>query len=290
MTRLDENETSRFVTINEKGLQNFKIHFNDAGEGEAVIMLHGGGPGASGWSNYDRNVDALVQAGHRVILMDSPGFNKSDPVVLDEQRGLANARSVKALMDAVGIEKAHLVGNSMGGATALNFALEYPDRTGKLVLMGPGGLGPSLFHAMPMEGIKLLFKLYSEPTRENLQKMLDVFVFDAANVTEELFEGRWNSIQAYPEHLRNFVLSTERIPLSAWDITPRLGAIEADTLIVWGRDDRFVPLDHGLKLLWQLKHANLHVFSKCGHWAQWEHADEFNRLTIEFLRKGKELT
>jgi 2,6-dioxo-6-phenylhexa-3-enoate hydrolase len=284
MTALTESSTSRFAKINEKGFSDFQIHYNEAGNGETVIMLHGGGPGAGGWSNYYRNIGAFVDAGYRVILKDSPGFNKSDTVVMDEQRGLVNARAVKGLMDALGIDRAHLVGNSMGGATALNFALEYPDRIGKLILMGPGGLGPSMFAPMPMEGIKLLFKLYAEPSYETLKQMIQVFLYDQSLITEELLQGRWEAIQRSPEHLKNFLISAQKAPLSSWDVSARLGEIKAKTFVTWGRDDRFVPLDHGLKLVWNIDDARLHVFSKCGHWAQWEHADEFNRLVIDFLR------
>ncbi|MDI1244899.1 MAG: alpha/beta hydrolase, partial [Rhodoferax sp.] len=192
MTALTESATSKFAKINEKGFSDFNIHYNEAGNGETVIMLHGGGPGAGGWSNYCRNIGAFVEAGYRVILKDSPGFNKSDAVVMDVQRGLVNARAVKGLMDALDIDRAHLVGNSMGGASALNFALEYPDRIGKLILMGPGGLGPSMFAPMPMEGIKLLFKLYAEPSYETLKQMLQVFLYDQSLITEELLQGRWD--------------------------------------------------------------------------------------------------
>ncbi|WP_293371668.1 2-hydroxy-6-oxo-6-phenylhexa-2,4-dienoate hydrolase [Nevskia sp.] len=286
MSNLTEAATSRQVRINEKGLGNFLIHYNEAGPetGEAVIMLHGGGPGAGGWSNYSRNIEPFVNAGYRVILKDSPGFNKSDALVMDEQRGLVNARAVKGLMDALGIKKAHLVGNSMGGASALNFALEYPDRLGKLVLMGPGGMGPSLFCPMPLEGIKLLFKLYAEPSFENLKQMIQVFIYDQSLITDELVQGRWESIQRSPDHLKNFLISAQKVPLSAWDVSHRFGEIKAKTLVVWGRDDRFVPLDHGLKIIWSVPDAHLHVLPRCGHWAQWEHATAFNRLTLDFLR------
>lgn len=285
MHALTELSTSREVRIEERGLHNFLIHYHDAGpqDGETVIMLHGGGPGAGGWSNYSRNVQAFVDAGYRVILKDSPGFNKSDAIVMDEQRGLVNARAVHGLMNALGIRKAHLVGNSMGGATALNFALEYPDRLGKLVLMGPGGLGPSLFAPMPMEGIKLLFKLYAAPSIENLRQMIGVFIYDQSLVTEELIQGRWANMQRNPEHLKNFLLSAQKVPLSAWDVSGRFGEIAAKTLVIWGRDDRFVPLDHGLKVIWGIPDAGLHVLPRCGHWAQWEHATAFNRLSLNFL-------
>ncbi|CAB3788516.1 2-hydroxy-6-oxo-6-phenylhexa-2,4-dienoate hydrolase [Paraburkholderia caffeinitolerans] len=286
MSELTESSTSRFATINATGLENFKLHYNDAGAGEAIVMLHGGGPGASGWSNYYRNIGPLVEAGFRVILMDCPGFNKSGEVVPDVPRGLVNARAARGLLDELGIERAHLVGNSLGGTSALNFALEFPERLDRMVLMGPGGLGPSLMQPNPTEGIKRMFKLYHEPTYENFSAMLDVFVFNPAAITEELRVGRWNNIEANLTHLKNFVAGNEKAPVSTWDVSARFGEIGHKTLVTWGRDDRFVPIDHGLKLLHGLRDAQLHVFSKCGHWAQWEHAEGFNALVAAFLKGG----
>ena len=284
MSGLTEESTSKFATINAEGLSNFKIHYNDAGQGETVVMLHGGGPGASGWSNYYKNIDAFVEAGYRVILMDCPGFNKSAELVPEVQRGLVNARAVNGLLDVLGIQKTHLIGNSMGGATALNFAVEFPDRLDKMLLMGPGGMGPSIVQPNPQEGIKKMFKLYHMPTYENYVDMLDVFVFDPSGITEELRQRRWANIQGNLQHLKNFVASSTKVPISAWDITSRLGAVKAKTLITWGRDDRFVPIDLGLRLINIIPDAQMHIFSRCGHWAQWEHADEFNRLVLAFLK------
>lgn len=283
MTVLTDEATSKFARVRENGLD-IQLHYNDAGQGPVVIMSHGGGPGAAGWSNFNRNIDAFVEGGYRVILLDSPGFNKSDPLLVTEPRGLVNARAIKGLMDVLGVERAHLVGNSLGGISAMSFALEYPERLGKQILMGPGGLGPSMFQAMPMEGIKLLLKLYREPTLENLKSMIQVFVYDPSRITEELLHGRYANMQRNPEHLKNFADGFDRNPGTLMkDLSPQLGQIKADTLVIWGRDDRFVPLDHGIKLVWALPKAQLHVFSQCGHWAQWEHAEAFNRLVLDFL-------
>jgi 2-hydroxy-6-oxo-6-phenylhexa-2,4-dienoate hydrolase len=281
---LTEASTSKFVTINQPGLENFKIHFNDAGNGPAVVMLHGGGPGASGWSNYYRNIEVLVNAGYRVLLIDSPGFNKSDEIVTDIPRPLINARATKGVLDALGIEKAHFVGNSMGGASAMSFALEFPDQMDRLVLMGPGAQGPSIFQPQLGEGVKRMFKLYTQPSYANFEAMLEVFVYEPGAITEELRQGRWNNIESNPNHLKNFVESAKLCPVSRWDLTARFNEISHKTLITWGRDDRFVPLDHGLRMINTFQDARLHVLPKCGHWAQWEHADEFNRLVIEFLK------
>lgn len=284
MTTFTETSTSRYAQV-RAGKTELKIHYNEAGSGPALVMLHGGGPGAGGWSNYSRNFDTLVNAGFRVILMDMPGFNKSDPVVLTEVRNVLNAAAVIGLMDALDIKTATLVGNSMGGAASLTFAFTYPERTDKLILMGPAGMGPSLFAPMPMEGIKHLTNLYRNPSMENLKRMTEVFVFDQKSITEDLLNGRYEAMMRNDGvHLKNYVTSLEQGLGMSGDLTPNLGKIKARTLVTWGRDDRFVPLDYGLKLIWHIPDARLHVFSKCGHWAQWEHADEFNRLVIDFLK------
>ena len=284
MSEITEASTSNYATINEEGLENFKIHYNDAGEGDVVVMLHGGGPGASGWSNFYRNINAFVDAGYRVLLVDCPGFNKSGEIVSDVPRGFLNARAVKGLLDVLGIDKVHLVGNSMGGASSLSFALDFPERLNKMVLMGPGGLGKSLVQPSPQEGIRKMFKLYNEPSHENFEDMLGTFVFAPEKITQDLRDARWANIQGNLQHLKNFVESFKKVPLTAWDVSARLVDIKAKTLVTWGRDDRFVPIDHGWKLINYMPDAQLHVFPECGHWAQWEHAESFNPLVIAFLK------
>jgi 2-hydroxy-6-oxonona-2,4-dienedioate hydrolase len=198
-------------------------------------------------------------------------------------RSELNGRALKGLMDAIDLPKANLIGNSMGAHSAVAFALANPQRVGKLVLMGGGTGGPSPFVPMPTEGIKLIGALYREPTIENLKRMLNVFVYDASNLTEELIKARLDNMLARRDHLENFVKSAEANPKQFHDVGHRLGEISSPTLLIWGRDDRFVPLDVGLRLLAGLQKADLHVFSRCGHWAQWEHADKFNGLVLDFL-------
>ncbi|MFC5771102.1 alpha/beta fold hydrolase [Thauera sinica] len=280
---LTEAATSRFMRISEGDID-AQIHYNDAGEGaETVVMLHGSGPGASGWANFHRNVDAFVAAGYRVVLMDCLGWSKSDPVVCTGSRSDLNARTLKGLLDGLKLDKVHIVGNSMGGHSAVAFALANPARVGKLVLMGGGTGGPSQFVPMPTEGIKLLQGLYREPTIENLKKMMNVFVFDASSLTEELFQARLDNMLARRDHLDNFVKSLAANPKQFPDQGPRLGEIPVPALVIWGRDDRFVPLDTGLRLVWGMQNAEMHIFNRCGHWAQWEHADKFNRMVLDFL-------
>ena len=282
-TTFTEASTSHLVRIREGDLD-VQIHYNDCGSGaETVVMLHGSGPGASGWANFHRNIEPLVAAGYRVILMDCLGWSKSDPIVNTGSRSELNARTLKGLMDVLKIDRAHLVGNSMGAHSVIAFALAYPERAGKLVLMGGGTGGVSSFVPMPTEGIKLIGALYRDPTIENLKRMMSVFVYETSALTEDLFKARLDNMLARRDHLENFVKSMQANPKQFPDVGHRLGEVANPSLIIWGRDDRFVPLDAGLRLVAGLQDAELHVFSRCGHWAQWEHADKFNRMVIEFL-------
>lgn len=284
MTNISEAASSKFVRIKE-GELDLQLHYNDLGNGsETVVMLHGSGPGASGWANFNRNIEPLVAAGYRVILMDCPGWSKSDPIVCSGSRSELNARALKGLLDALGLDKVHILGNSMGGHSAVAFALSHPARVGKLVLMGGGTGGPSQFVPMPTEGIKLLQGLYRDPSIENLKKMMAVFVFDSSSLTDELYQARLDNMMSRKDHLENFVKSMAVNPKQFTDYGPRLSEIVAPALVIWGRDDRFVPMDVGLRLIWGMPNAELHIFNRCGHWAQWEHADKFNRMVLDFLK------
>lgn len=282
-----EAGTSRFVRVPEGGAE-LTIHYNDCDPGaarETVVMLHGSGPGASGWANFHRNITPLVDAGYRVLLVDCPGWSKSDTILSTGSRSHLNARVLAGVVDALGLERIHILGNSMGGHSAVAFALDDPDKVGKLVLMGGGTGGTSAFAPMPTEGIKLLNALYRTPTIENLKAMMAVFVFDPNDLTEDLYRTRLENMLKRRDHLDNFLKSLEANPKQFTDFGPRLGEIAAPTLVIWGRNDRFVPLDAGLRLLAGIPKAELHVFGNCGHWAQWEHADAFNALVLEFLSR-----
>ncbi|HCY62364.1 MAG TPA: 2-hydroxy-6-oxo-6-phenylhexa-2,4-dienoate hydrolase [Oxalobacteraceae bacterium] len=284
-TPYNEASTSRFVKVRD-GEVEYNVHYNDVGpaSGQAVVMLHGSGPGATGWANFHRNVEPVAAAGYRLLLIDMPGFGKSDAFLNTAgSRSDFNGRVVKGVLDQLKVERAHLVGNSMGGHSSTAFALANPERVGKLVLMGGGTGGPSQFVPMPTEGIKLLNHVYRAPTLENVKRMMNVFVFDASALTDELLQLRVDNMLARRDHLDNWVKSLAANPKQFSDYGPRLGEVKAPTLVIWGRDDRFVPFDVGLRLLWGMPNADMHIFNRCGHWAQWEHADKFNRLVLEFM-------
>ena len=272
---LTEEATSKYAQAGD-----IRIHFNEAGTGDPVICIHGGGPGAAGWSNYVANVGPLSEH-FPTILTDMPGYGKSDPVTLTEGRLSYNAKALNHLLDSLGLEKASFIGNSMGGGTSAKFAIEYPEQVDKLILMGAAGGGTSLFSPMPVEGIRMLGTVRDNPTVETFREMIRLFVYDSSFVTDELLEQRVQGYLSHPEHIAAARNSTAAGV--GMDLTADLHKITAKTLVIWGRDDRFVPLDHALKFMWHIPNAQVHIFPECGHWAQYEHAEEFNRLVIDFL-------
>jgi pimeloyl-ACP methyl ester carboxylesterase len=256
-----------------------QIHYNDIGSGEPVVLLHGGGLGASSWSNFVLNIDALA-AHYRVLAVDAPGFGKSAPyVVQGESRMTAGARAVKDLLDVIGIDKVHLVGNSMGGATALTFAVDYPERTGKIVMMGAAPIGQRLmFTAMlPTDGIRALFEVYRDPSFENFRTMFDMMVYEKDSVPDETLKARVASVDE--THRKNMLAGSNEFR----DIVSDLPKIDSPVLLIHGSNDTMSPLELSMAILPYLKKAEMHIFNRCGHWAQYEHAARFNNLVVDFL-------
>ncbi|MBP2324207.1 4,5:9,10-diseco-3-hydroxy-5,9,17-trioxoandrosta-1(10),2-diene-4-oate hydrolase [Kibdelosporangium banguiense] len=267
-----------------------KLHYHEAGEGEPVVMLHGGGPGASAWSNFGRNLPVFAEQ-YRTLLVDQPGFGHSGKPEITSQFFTFSADALLGLLDTLGIERVHLVGNSLGGGTAVRFALRHPDRAGRLVLMAPGGLGVNVFSPDPTEGIKALYSFAAPPgpSKEKLAKFLRTLVFDQSLVTDELIDERYR-VAADPESLRAMA-SMGKSFTSAESFEEGMLWREAyqlrqRVLLVWGREDRVNPLDGALLALKMIPRAQLHVFGRCGHWAQLEKFAEFNQLTLDFLRSA----
>lgn len=266
-----------------------RLHYHESGaeHAETVVLLHGGGPGASAWSNFGRNVPVFAKT-YRTIAVDQPGFGKSDKPTEHPQYFTHSAGAVTGLLDRLGIEKAHLVGNSLGGGTAVRLALDHPDRAGRLVLMGPGGLSVNVFAPDPTEGVKKLgrFAASPGPTKEKLAAFLRVMVHDQSLITDELVDERFAAAST-PESLAamramgaSFMRPDSYEHGMLWRDAHRL---RQRVLLIWGREDRVNPLDGALVALKMIPRAQLHVFGQCGHWAQLEKFDEFNRLTLDFL-------
>lgn len=275
-------ESEHIVRVN-----NADIFVADTGgDGSAVVMLHGGGPGASGLSNYSRNIDALARS-HRVIVPDMPGYGRSSKHVDHSDPFGYLADMIRGLLDELGITTAHLIGNSYGGAAALRLALDTPHRAGKLVLMGPGGIGTT--RGLPTQGLKSLLSYYSGdgPSREKLAAFIRTYlVYDGAAVPDELIDIRYQA-SLDPEVVANPPLQRPKglRTLVRMDLTRdrRLKRLPNPTLVLWGRDDKVNRPSGGPLLLNLMPNAELVMTSHTGHWMQWERADLFNQLVTEFL-------
>ena len=286
MAPADRAATSRLAEA--AGL---RLHYHEAGSGAAgaapVVLLHGGGPGASGWSNFGRNLP--VFAGRfRTLLVDQPGFGRSDRPPVTGNYFTFAADALAGLLKTLGIERVHLLGNSLGGGTAVRFALNYPDRAGRLVLMAPGGLSLNVFSPDPTEGIKRLsrFAAAPGPSRDKMAAFLSIMVHDQRLVTDELIDERFAAASDPAALAAMASLGASFFdPATAEDglLWREAHRLRHRVLLIWGREDRINPLDGALVALKVIRRAQLHVFGGCGHWAQLEKFDEFNRLAISFL-------
>ena len=279
-----EADTSKTADIGD-----LRIHYHDCDQGHSdipVLLIHGGGPGATGWSNYARNVDELAKD-RRVIVVDLPGYGKSGLNTAEDNVLGHYAEIMSDFLDKIELKRVHIVGNSLGGGTALQIALKFPKKVASLVLMGSGGSLP-IFTPMPTEGIKKLFAFYqgAGPSLEKLREFIECLVFDPSIVSEEMLLERYEAATT-PHILANPPLKFRgRPPLEDLWREP-LQELPHETLIISGREDRVVPLDASFILLKLIPNSRLHVFPKCGHWAQIEKADEFNGLVSGFMRRAE---
>ncbi|MGA5221799.1 alpha/beta fold hydrolase [Streptomyces koyangensis] len=265
-----------------------RLRYYEAGEAGAppVVLLHGSGPGATGWSNFSGNIGEIAAAGFRVLAPDMPGWGDSDAQATEE---MDHDATLVEFLDALGLEKAALVGNSMGGHTAVRFATLHPGRLTHLVTMGASlGRGPaSLFGPGdgPSEGLKVIVRAYRDASPENMRALVEIMTYDKERfATPELTRARSEAALARPDHLKNYVQGLAHgAPIPVKVDRDKIPGIQAPTLLIHGKDDRVLHYETSLWLLANIPNSRLVLLNRCGHWAMIEHAAEFNRLVIDFL-------
>jgi pimeloyl-ACP methyl ester carboxylesterase len=283
MTELTYDSTLRELPT-EQGV----LRYHEAGEGAPLLMLHGSGPGVTGWRNFRGNLPVFAEW-FRCLVLEFPGFGVSDPT--DQHPMMAANGAVTRFLDGLGLDRVDIVGNSMGGIIAAQTAMARPDRVRRLVTIG--GLGQNLFGPGPSEGIRLLAEFTEDPTRERLVQWLYSMVHDPALITEELIEERWAQATD-PDTLASSRRMYGRRALAAraaaagGDRAPywaMLHTIKAPTLITWGRDDRVSPLDMAIVPMRTIPGAELHVFPDCGHWVMIEQKEAWESAVLAFLTR-----
>lgn len=279
-------EAGRTVRVGDRD-----IFVTESGEGPAVVLLHGGGPGASGLTNYARNIEALARRFH-VVVPDMPGYGRSTKHIDQADPFGDLGAAVGDLLDVLGITRAHLVGNSYGGAAALRLAMDRPEKVDRLVLMGPGGIGTT--RALPTKGLQSLLSYYggAGPTREKMAAFLrDHLVHDASAITDEIIDERFRS-SLDPEVIANPPLRRPSGPdalrtLWRMDLTrdARLSGVRHPTLVIWGANDQVNRPAGGRMLAERMPNCDLFLAAGAGHWVQWERAELFNELATAFLEE-----
>lgn len=257
----------------------FKTNYHDLGKGDPIVLLHGSGPGVSAWGNWNKVFDAFSKD-FRVVAPDMHGFGFTERTDHDVYTMNNWVRQTIQLFDALDIKKAHLVGNSFGGALALSMAIKYPERVDKLVLMGSMGVPFPITY-----GLDQVWG-YS-PSEANMEELLEIFTYDHSFATPELIKTRYeSSIQpGFHESFSSMFPEPRQKGVEAMaGNKDYIRDIQNETLIIHGREDRVIPLQTSLDLVKQIKNSELHIFGKCGHWTQIERSEDFAQLVTNFLK------
>jgi len=261
------------------------VHCLEAGPaaGLPVVFLHGSGPGASGFSNFRNNFPYFAGCGFRTLVPDTVGYGRSSkPTDVDYTLDFLHD-CLRRFLDALGIRRCALVGNSHGGALAIKTALEAPKLVSHLVLMAPGGLEERETY-VKMEGIQAMMQAFFQPggiDRQGLRRILSLQLCDERLLTDELIDERLAIAKLQPRR----AIATLQVP----NLAPELSRLEPPVLGFWGVHDKFCPVSGALTLARGCRRSRVTLVADCGHWVMVEKSRLFNRMAVEFLREEPEL-
>ena len=258
-----------------------RVNYHDHGSGFPVLMIHGSGPGVSAWANWRLVIPELAKQ-RRVLAPDMAGFGFTERVpgaVYNMDNWVKQAID---FIDALGLKQVDLVGNSFGGGLSLALTIRHPERVRRLVLMGAVGV--------PFEITPALDAVWGyEPSFENMRRIMDVFAYDRNLVSDELAQLRYEA-SARPGFHESYA-SMFPAPRQRWvdalaSKESDIAAIDKETLIIHGRDDKVIPVENSLRFAQLISRSQLHVYGRCGHWTQIEHAARFAKLVSDFLAEA----
>nr|WP_271213077.1 alpha/beta fold hydrolase [Rhodococcus wratislaviensis]GLK40013.1 2-hydroxy-6-ketonona-2,4-dienedioic acid hydrolase [Rhodococcus wratislaviensis] len=252
----------------------------EAGHGPQTLILMAGTGGHL--EAYSRNLAAFAEH-YRVVAFDYPGHGYT--TLADSNLEMVDyIEHLVALMDALGIEKAHLNGESLGGWIAVKFAAAHPGRVGKLVLNTPGG---TMSTPEVMERIRSLSQAAADdPTPERVRARLEWLMADNSRVTDELVEIRRGiySRPGFSDSMRHILcLQDPEIRLRNRISDEEFAAVPHGALVVWTSDDPSGPAGAGIEMASKIADGRFELITDAGHWPQWEQYDQFNKMVLAFL-------
>jgi 2-hydroxymuconate-semialdehyde hydrolase len=280
------------VAVAHKNTQvdGFEIHYAECGNGPPVLLLHGLG---GSWQDWSENRASLSQA-YRLLALDLPGFGLSPAPMHPIEYTLAYiARFVCAFADRLDLGRVYLIGNSMGGGTALRFAIDFPERTAGVIVANAVGLGREIgwsLRLLSIPGVAALVLPFV--TRRMVQKLWQSLVADPALATDERVEATWQWLQkpATQKYLQGVYVNAAGLRGQRQLLLPELASIRAPALIVWGADDHVLPPSHARTAQRLIPNCSVHILPACGHIPQLEQPSAFNEIALGFLRDaGSEL-
>lgn len=245
----------------------------------ALVLMHGTGGHLEAFS---KNIESLSRR-FRVICYDFPGHGYT--TLTDHDLELAEyVNHLRGLFDVLGVERAHLCGESLGGWVAMKFAVTHPTSVDRLVLNTPGG---TMLVPRVMDRVRELSQAAADhPDRETIRSRLEWLMADPASVTDELIEVRQQiySQPGFSRSMRHLLcLQDPEIRERNLVSDDELAVIHAPTLVIWTSDDPSGPAAAGLHLAKAIPDAVFQLIPGAGHWPQWEQRDPYNKLMLEFL-------
>lgn len=261
-------------------------YWDEGDGGPPVILIHGIGAYVESWLP---SIEALAGQ-HRVCALDILGHGRTDKPA-DASYGTADlARFVRDFMEALGIERAHVVGHSLGGAIATRLALMYPSAVEKLVLVASAGFGKEVCMELRLCTIRAVGEALTRPGRSASEQTLKMCVYDQTLVTDESIDFDLG-MASLPGAQQSFLKTLRGCGgfLTGQSKTMRgpnldgLGSIDAPVLVVWGRQDKVIPVEHAEVIAAAGKDVRVEVFDGCGHTPMLEQPEAFNELLLEFL-------
>jgi 2-hydroxymuconate-semialdehyde hydrolase len=255
-----------------------RTHLHEAGDGPPLLLLHGSGPGVSAWANWRLVLPHLAERYH-VIAPDQIGFGGTAPAAGGRYGRETWTTHALAVLDALGIERCRIIGNSMGGAIALSVAAARPDAVERLAVMGSVGA------SLPLPpGLDRVWGY--TPDLDEMRGLIELFAHDRSIVTDELVRLRYE--QSLQPAQRAAYEAMFPAPRQRWldDLAldeAELRRVTCPALLIHGFDDQVIPRESSLRLMEALPRADAHFIGRCGHWVQIEQTETFLRVVDSFM-------